>query len=80
LDNLTKWYKKTDDSTVYFISLICLGTIHKNDNVNVSNKIMCQLLSLALDPNIKVAYAQHHWGSDTFNAVLRMLEEAISFV
>jgi len=34
LDNITKWYKKTDDSTAYFI---CLGTIHKNDNTNVSN-------------------------------------------
>jgi hypothetical protein len=25
LDNLAKWYKKTDDSTAYFI---CLGTSH----------------------------------------------------
>jgi len=75
LDNLTKWYKKTDDSTVYFISLICLGTIHKNDNVNVSNKIMCQLLSLALDPNIKVLMPSII-GQWHLHAVLRMLEEA----
>ena len=52
LDNLAKWYKKTDDSTAYFI---CLGMIHKND--------VSELISLlnppALDPNVKVAYAQH---------------------
>ena len=41
---------------------------------------MCQILSLALDPNIKVTYAQHHWVHDTFNAGLRMLEEAVSFI
>jgi len=34
LENLTKWYKKTDYSTAYFI---CLGTVHRNDNENVSN-------------------------------------------
>jgi len=34
LDNLAKWYKKTDDSTTYFI---CLGTIHKIDDTNVLN-------------------------------------------
>ena len=34
LDNLTKWYKKTDDSTAYFI---CLGMIHKNNVLNDSN-------------------------------------------
>ena len=34
LDNLAKWYKKTDDSTAYFI---CLGTIHKNNDSNDSN-------------------------------------------
>ena len=55
LDNLAKWYKKTDDSTAYFI---CLDIIHKND---VS---MCLLNPPALDPNVKVAYAQHHWGND----------------
>jgi len=32
LDNLAKWYKKTDDSTAYFI---CLGMIHKNVDLNV---------------------------------------------
>ena len=33
LDNLAKWYKKTNDSMAY---LICLGMIHKN---NVSNDL-----------------------------------------
>ena len=28
LDNLAKWYKKTDDSTAYFI---WSGMMHKND-------------------------------------------------
>lgn len=27
LDNLAKWYKKTDDSTAYFI---CLGILYTN--------------------------------------------------
>ena len=34
LDNLAKWYKKTDDSTAYFI---CLDTIRKIDDTDVSN-------------------------------------------
>jgi hypothetical protein len=34
LDNLAKWYKKTDDSTAYFI---CLGTIRKIDDTDVSD-------------------------------------------
>ena len=34
LDNLAKWYKKTDDSTAYFI---CLGTIRKINDTDVSN-------------------------------------------
>jgi len=34
LDNLAKWYKKTDDSTAYFI---CLGMICKIDDTDVSN-------------------------------------------
>ena len=73
LDNLTKWYKKTDDSTTYFI---CLGMIHKNDVF----KLMSLLNPSALDSNVKVAYAQHHWGDDSFNAVLKMLEEVVSFI
>jgi hypothetical protein len=34
LDNLAKWYKKTDDSKAYFI---CLGTIRKIDDTDVSD-------------------------------------------
>ena len=34
LDNLTKLYKKTNDSTAYFI---CLGTIYKNNVLNDLN-------------------------------------------
>jgi hypothetical protein len=41
---------------------------------------MCLLIPLALDPNVKVAYTQHHWGDDSFNAGLKMLEEVVSFV
>ena len=73
LDNLAKWYNKTDDSTAYFI---CLGMIHKNDVA----KLMSLLNPLALDPNVKVAYAQHHWGDDSFNAGLKMLEDVVSFI
>jgi len=73
LDNLAKWYKKTDDSTAYFISL---GMIHKND----VSELMSLLNPPALDPNVKVAYAQHHWGDDSFNVGLKMLKEVVSFI
>jgi hypothetical protein len=33
LDNLAKWYSKTDDSAAYFI---CLGAVNK-DHHNVAN-------------------------------------------
>jgi hypothetical protein len=34
LNNLGKWYNKTDDSTAYFI---CLGIIHTNIVSNITN-------------------------------------------
>jgi len=34
LDNLAKWYKKTDNSMAYFT---CLGMLHKNNVSNDSN-------------------------------------------
>ena len=43
LDNLAKWYKKTDDSTAYFISL---GMIHKIDDAHVSNQYVRLFLQL----------------------------------
>jgi hypothetical protein len=75
LDNLGKWYKKTDDSTAYFI---CLGMVYKW--ITHCLKLMCLLIPPALDPNIKVAYTKHHWDNDSFNAGLKMLEEVVSFV
>lgn len=38
------------------------------------------LLPLALDPEFKVVYAQHHWADDDFNTGLQMLEDAVSVV
>jgi len=74
LDNLAKWYKKTDDSTAYFI---CLGIIYTNICLKRC-KLICVTLSSALDPNFKVVYAQHHWGDDSFNAGLKMFEHVVS--
>ncbi|KAK6977807.1 hypothetical protein R3P38DRAFT_2805271 [Favolaschia claudopus] len=49
LDNLEKWYGKTDDTDVYFICL-------------------------ALDPNIKTAYTQESWNSESHEEGLAKLE------
>ncbi|KAJ7861151.1 hypothetical protein B0H13DRAFT_2355218 [Mycena leptocephala] len=49
LENLEKWYGKTDDTDVYFICL-------------------------ALDPNIKTAYAEESWNSFAFSEGLERLE------
>ncbi|KAF7364524.1 HAT family dimerization domain-containing protein [Mycena venus] len=49
LDNLEKWYGKTDDTDVYFICL-------------------------ALDPNIKTAYAEESWNSAAFEEGMAKLE------
>ncbi|KAK6981441.1 hypothetical protein R3P38DRAFT_3333838 [Favolaschia claudopus] len=49
LENVEKWYPKTDDTDVY---LICL----------------------ALDPNIKTAYAQDSWNSEAYEEGLTKLE------
>jgi len=55
---------------------ICLGMINNND----ISKLMSLLNPPALDPNVKVAYSQHHWGDDPFNASLKMLKEVVSFI
>ncbi|KAK6971364.1 ribonuclease H-like domain-containing protein [Favolaschia claudopus] len=49
LENVEKWYAKTDDTDVYFICL-------------------------ALDPNIKTAYAQDSWNSEAYEEGLTKLE------
>ncbi|KAK7034322.1 HAT family dimerization domain-containing protein [Favolaschia claudopus] len=49
LENVEKWYPKTDDTDVYFICL-------------------------ALDPNIKTAYAQDSWNSEAYEEGLTKLE------
>src|SRR5882757_4984012 len=71
LENLNKWYKKTDDSGAYFI---CLGTF-----IQILSK-SCKhlLLHSALDPNFKVVYAEHHWGDDFLKAGLEMLGAVVS--
>ena len=35
--------------------------------------------SSSLGSQYQVAYAQHLWGDDSFNAGLKMLEEVVSF-
>ena len=43
-------------------------------------KLISLLPPPALDPEFKVVYARHHWGSDDFKAGLKMLEDAVSII
>jgi hypothetical protein len=56
IDNLSKWYQKTDDTDVYFIFLGKLSAIR------CCHRILTNLA--VLDPNVKLAYAEDKWNSD----------------
>jgi hypothetical protein len=69
LENLNKWYRKIDDTDVYFI---CLGR----------RLICCQLMRwtenfAALDPKWKLAYAREKWDKHYFNAGVKRLEKVV---
>ena len=60
LKNLGKWYRKVDETDVYFI---CLGML-------LLNQWLSQLIStpVALDPSIKLAYAEQEWEPGHFTS------------
>ena len=53
LENLAKWYWKTSDTSAYFICLSKYNSLYPSDITNNNGT--------ALDPNAKVAYAEHQW-------------------
>jgi hypothetical protein len=71
LENLDKWYRKTNDTDVYFI---CLGTI-ASFTFNYFD-----LTSLrALDPNYKTEYAEHQWDPEPFIDGMSKLKAKVCF-
>jgi hypothetical protein len=72
LENLEKWYRKTNDTDVYFI---CLGTTASFSFINFD------LISLrALDPNYKTEYAEHQWDREPFINGMDKLKAKVSFL
>lgn len=71
LKNLEKWYRKTNDTNVYFI---CLGTLsHAPSLFGLTNT------HLALDPNWKLVYTEEKWDCDFYNAGVAQLEHVVCF-
>lgn len=74
LENLRKWYRKTDDTNVYFC---CLSEL----------SFMCYIITywhwwhlntVALDPNYKLAYAEEQWDTEYFEIGKERLETLVS--
>ena len=68
LDNLGKWYQKTDDTDAYFI---CLG------------RFSCWIWRIfangpvVLDPNVKLVYAEDKWDADQLEDAISRLETVV---
>ena len=70
LDNLEKWYRKTDQTDAYFI---CLSTYQFDMRTNITDFRDV----LVLDPNIKLAYAQDKWDFEATQDGIACLEAAV---
>ena len=72
LENLNKWYRKIDDTDIYFI---CLGacTVHSIFDMTTIK----YMTYAALDPKWKLVYAHKKWESSYFNAGVRQLKEVV---
>lgn len=66
LDNLGKWYRKTDDTDAYFI---CLGEFSHSGCRKFTKKIL-----VVLDPNVKLAYAEDKWDTERLADATKRLE------
>ena len=69
LENLEKWYSKTDDMDVYFV---CLGVVFPSPGRTESNVVIT-----ALDPNWKLAYAHEKWAKEYFDEGVAQLEKVV---
>ena len=69
LENIQKWYRKTDDTDAYFV---CLGT-------QFFMPLILLMLNyiVVLDPNVKAAYAQNRWAFHFFKEGMRSLEKVV---
>ena len=74
LANLRKWYRKTNDTDVYFI---CLGTCRQCRIHMVVSTWSDNYFCAALDPNYKVAYAKAKWEPKDFDGGMKRLENAV---
>jgi hypothetical protein len=70
IDNLDKWYRKTDDTDAYFI---CLGKYHQC----LCDGMKSYLELLVLDPNVKLAYAEDKWDSEAREDGIARLEAVV---
>ena len=72
LKNLSKWYRKTDDTSVYFV---CLGTF-----IVAFVTTATYLDLVVLDPNVKAAYAKDRWATNFFKDGMKSLEKVVSSI
>lgn len=68
LDNLGKWYRKTDDTDAYFI---CLGRFSRWSRMIFGNT------PAVLDPNVKLAYAEDKWDAEQLEDAINRLETVV---
>jgi hypothetical protein len=70
LQNIQKWYRKTDNTDTYFI---CLGM-----SINTNCGKGTNVLHLVLDPNVKDAYAENRWAPNFLKDGMTSLEKVVS--
>jgi hypothetical protein len=68
LENLEKWYRKTDDTDAYFI---CLGMFSCQTQSVIANCLA------VLDSNVKLAYAEEKWDTGQLTAAISCLESVV---
>lgn len=71
LENICKWYRKTDDMDMYFVCLGEFFLLNSSAASTDSNYI-------ALDPNYKLAYTKDKWDTQYFEDGIAHLENLVS--
>jgi hypothetical protein len=71
LKNMQKWYRKTDDTSIYFIS-------HGKDSAIILTKQLI-LFVLVLDPTRKLSYVKVAWEAEWVNRNMDRLRKIVRY-
>lgn len=70
LKNMAKWYRKADDTSIYFIS-------HGEDPCHPTLFLLLRLILVVLDPTWKLSYVQVAWHDEFVEDNMNRLREIV---